>query len=118
MDVSGKLHVPPIYPRGMPPGTQWIGSWVGPRTGLYVMKKRKFCVFRESNPGSPARITSPYQPSYPGTLSRDVVLHMKMTSEASQIYDMKQNNLGLFVYSIRSDDIYSSVNQNVVHTKI
>jgi hypothetical protein len=37
------------------PGTQWIGGWVVPRTGLYTVKKRKRILpCRESNPGRPA----------------------------------------------------------------
>jgi hypothetical protein len=29
-------------PRERAPGTQWIGGWVGPRTGLNNMDKRKY----------------------------------------------------------------------------
>jgi hypothetical protein len=33
----------PLYPRGPPPPTtHWIGGWVGPRTGLDGMEKKKF----------------------------------------------------------------------------
>jgi len=32
MDLSGHLHVP----AALPPGTRWIGGWVGPRSGLDV----------------------------------------------------------------------------------
>jgi hypothetical protein len=31
----------PLYPQGRAPGTHWIGGWVGPRTVLDVMVKRK-----------------------------------------------------------------------------
>jgi hypothetical protein len=36
MGVSGQRHAPAaLYPRGKdPPGTHWIGGWVGPRAGL------------------------------------------------------------------------------------
>jgi hypothetical protein len=36
------------------PGTQWVGSWVGPRTGLDVVAKSS-CLCRRSNHGPPAR---------------------------------------------------------------
>jgi hypothetical protein len=32
----------PPYPRESAPGTHWIGGWVGPRTALDDVKKRKF----------------------------------------------------------------------------
>jgi hypothetical protein len=46
----------PLYPQGKdPPGTHWIGGWVGPRGGLETEAKRKiFCSCRESKPGCPA----------------------------------------------------------------
>jgi hypothetical protein len=31
----------PFYPWGRSPGTHWIGGWVGPRTGLDDMERRK-----------------------------------------------------------------------------
>jgi hypothetical protein len=37
------------------PGTYWIGGWLGRRTGLNAVAKRKIpCPCRESNPGHPA----------------------------------------------------------------
>jgi hypothetical protein len=44
-----------ITPRERAPGTQWIGGWVGPRTGLEVVEKRNIFPCRQSNPGRPAR---------------------------------------------------------------
>jgi hypothetical protein len=47
MEVSGQLHAPVSLPPGKePPGTHWIGGWVGPRSGLeagviYVMYEGK-----------------------------------------------------------------------------
>jgi hypothetical protein len=32
----------PLYPGKRVPGTHWIGCWMGPRTGLDDMEKRKF----------------------------------------------------------------------------
>jgi hypothetical protein len=38
------------------PGTYWIGGWVGLTTGQDAVAKRKYpCIYRESNPGRPAR---------------------------------------------------------------
>jgi hypothetical protein len=52
MEVSGQLHIPvALPPRERVPGTHWIGSWVGPRTILDVVVKRKIPSPRwESNP--------------------------------------------------------------------
>jgi hypothetical protein len=42
MEVSGQLHNPAASPpRKQPPGTHWIGSWVGPRAGLDMVVKSK-----------------------------------------------------------------------------
>jgi hypothetical protein len=47
------------------PGTHWMGGWVGPRTGLDVVEKRKVALLcRESNPGRPARSLSLYRLSH------------------------------------------------------
>jgi hypothetical protein len=36
---------------GMNPGTNWLADWVGPRTGLEALWKRKFsCILWNSNP--------------------------------------------------------------------
>jgi hypothetical protein len=37
MEVSDQLHA-----RGKEPSTHWIGGWVGPRTDLDAVEKRKF----------------------------------------------------------------------------
>jgi len=38
--VSGQLHAPvALPPKKEPPGTHWIGGWVGPRADLKVMGK-------------------------------------------------------------------------------
>jgi hypothetical protein len=44
MEVNGQLHTPAALPPGKdPPGTRWIGGWVGPRVVLEaVVKKKKF----------------------------------------------------------------------------
>jgi hypothetical protein len=42
MEVSGQLHAATALPPGKyPPGTQWIGGWLGHRVGLNAMEKRK-----------------------------------------------------------------------------
>jgi hypothetical protein len=41
-------------PREIAPGTHWIGGWVGPRTILEAVVKRKIpSLHRESNPRTP-----------------------------------------------------------------
>jgi hypothetical protein len=43
MEVSGQLHASCRFtPRERGPGTNWIGGWVGPRTDLDDVEKRKF----------------------------------------------------------------------------
>jgi hypothetical protein len=51
MEVSGQLHAPAVLPPGKePPDTNWIGGWVGPRTVLEAVVKRKILSPRlESN---------------------------------------------------------------------
>jgi hypothetical protein len=42
MEVSGQLHAPAALPPGKgPPGTRWMGGWVGPRAGLDAVENRK-----------------------------------------------------------------------------
>jgi hypothetical protein len=42
MEVNGQLHTPAILPpEKKPPGTHWIGGWVGHRAVLDVVVKRK-----------------------------------------------------------------------------
>jgi hypothetical protein len=42
MEVSGQFHAPDALPPGKePPGTQWIGGWLGPRSGLDEVERRK-----------------------------------------------------------------------------
>jgi hypothetical protein len=50
MEVSDQLHVPTALPPGeIPPGTHWIGGWVG------AVEKRKILHYREWNLGRSAR---------------------------------------------------------------
>jgi hypothetical protein len=52
MEVNGQLHAS----AALPPGTHWIGGWVGLWAGQGAVWKRTiFCPCRESNPGRPAR---------------------------------------------------------------
>jgi hypothetical protein len=42
MEVNGQLRAPAALPSGKdPPGTHWIGDWVGPRAVLDAVVKRK-----------------------------------------------------------------------------
>jgi hypothetical protein len=55
--------------RPPPPGTHWIGGWVGPRIGLDDVEKRETLPLPglELRPlGRPARRQSLYRLSYPG----------------------------------------------------
>jgi hypothetical protein len=71
MEVSGHLQASAaLPPEEEPPGTHWIGCWVGPRAGLDAVKKRKTLHCREWNPGRPARSQSLYRLSYPGSYSK------------------------------------------------
>jgi hypothetical protein len=59
----------PLYPWGAP-GTHWRGCWVGPRTGLHDVEKRKFLTLPglELRPlGRPARSQSLYRLRYSGS---------------------------------------------------
>jgi hypothetical protein len=55
MEVSGQLHAPAALPPGKePPGTHWIGGWVGPGAVLDAVVKRKIpSPRRETNPRTP-----------------------------------------------------------------
>jgi hypothetical protein len=56
-------------PREKFPGTHWIGDWVGPRTGLHDMEKRKFLTLAGlelRSLGRPARSQLLYRLRYPG----------------------------------------------------
>jgi hypothetical protein len=61
-----------LYPRGnSPPGTHWIGGWVGPTTCLGDVKRRKFLILPELELrplGPPARSQSLHRLRYPGSL--------------------------------------------------
>ena len=42
MAVSGQFHASAALLQGKdPPGTHAVGSWMGPRSGLGVLEKRK-----------------------------------------------------------------------------
>jgi hypothetical protein len=51
----------PLYPRERATGTNWIGGWAGPRTGLDDVKKKPR-PYRDSNSDPPAiqPVTSSY----------------------------------------------------------
>jgi hypothetical protein len=51
-DLSFTLR--PLYPQGKSPGPHWIEGWVGPRTVLDAVVKKKILSPRwESNPRTP-----------------------------------------------------------------
>jgi hypothetical protein len=64
MEVSGQLHAPATLPfRERPPGTHWIGGWVGPRVVLNAAMKTEIpSPRRESNIRTP--IVQPVAQSY------------------------------------------------------
>jgi hypothetical protein len=39
----------PFAPGGRTPYTHWIGCWMGPRTDLDDVKKKKLCPYRDMN---------------------------------------------------------------------
>jgi hypothetical protein len=44
MELSGQLHARTALPPGKePPGTHWIGGWVGPLVARDAVEKRKSC---------------------------------------------------------------------------
>jgi hypothetical protein len=73
LEVSAQLHAPATLPPGeRAPGTHWIGGWVGPRTRMDDVERRKILFL----PGQvlrrlsrPARRQSLYRLSYPGSTS-------------------------------------------------
>jgi hypothetical protein len=58
------------------PDTHWIGGWVGPRSGLNAVERRKIVHFRESNPRHPARNPSLYWLMYPTPWRREIIQHL------------------------------------------
>jgi hypothetical protein len=71
MESNGQLHAPATSSSGKePPGTHWVGGWVGPRVGVHDVEKRKFLTppgLELRLLGSPARSQSLNQLSYPGS---------------------------------------------------
>jgi hypothetical protein len=65
------LHPDRFTPGERAPVTHWIGGWVGPRTGLDDLEKRKFLTLPGLEPltlGRPARSQSLYRLRYPCSL--------------------------------------------------
>jgi len=54
MEVSCWIHALADLPPGKNPSTQWIGGWVGLRTGLDAVAKRKNRVIAPAEPRSPS----------------------------------------------------------------
>jgi hypothetical protein len=72
--VNGQLHVPADLPPGKdPPGTLWIGGWVGPRTGMDYVERREILPLTGLELrafSSPVRSQSLYRLSYSGSLDQ------------------------------------------------
>jgi hypothetical protein len=64
--MSGQLHAPAL-------GTRWIGGWVGPRTGLDDVEKRKFLPLPGLELRPLGRSQQLYRLSYPGSEYFDVL---------------------------------------------
>jgi hypothetical protein len=60
----------PLYPRGKSLGTHWVEGWVGLRTGLDAVEKRKILLRRESNAGRPTRSVLCRLPAKDGILAK------------------------------------------------
>jgi hypothetical protein len=67
-------------------GTHWIGGWVGPRTGLDVVEKRKSCPCLDSNPDRPAHSLSLYRLSYPDSSCIIIHVHFMLPSISSRLW--------------------------------
>jgi hypothetical protein len=82
--VSGQLHTPAVLtPEERAPGIHWIGSWVGPRTGLNDMERRKILPRdSHSDPSAVQPVASRlHQLRYPGSfffLSSIIILSGKV----------------------------------------
>jgi hypothetical protein len=63
MKVGGQCHIPASLTPGRRSGTYCIGSWVGPRAGLYGCGKYR--PHWDSIPGRPIRSESLYQLCHP-----------------------------------------------------
>jgi hypothetical protein len=78
----------PLYP-----GTQWIGGWMGPRTGLDYVKWRTISFpCWESNPGRPGRSPSLY--GFPTPICEDKTLRaipFKKYSHNRDIFFFQRN---------------------------
>jgi hypothetical protein len=70
MKMNGQLHDPVAFtPRERASGIHWIGGWVGPRTGLDTVVKRKIpSPCWDSNHRSSIPQSSAITLSYPGSL--------------------------------------------------
>ena len=53
MNVSGQLHAPATLPLGKSLGSHLMEGWVGPRTSLDILARRKIsCPYWDSNQDS------------------------------------------------------------------
>jgi hypothetical protein len=65
-------------PRGNSPGTHWIGGWVGSRTGLVDVEKRRFSIplgLELQSLCRPTRSQSLYGLRYPGSTFHKYITH-------------------------------------------
>jgi hypothetical protein len=109
MEVSGQLHTPATLPPGKePPGTHWIGGWVGPRAVLDAVVKRKIpSPRRESNPRTP--IVQPVTQSYTDwaitdlkSYSHSFVIYKPLAENATdlstRVFLVKMNSVSLVIH--------------------
>jgi hypothetical protein len=94
MEVSGQLHAPAIYPREKNTGSFCIGCWVGPRTDLDDVKKRKIFSLQGleiRHLGLPARSQSLYRFDIPAPFYLISSINYDLISEYSLNTKLKYN---------------------------
>jgi hypothetical protein len=85
-------------------GTHWIGGWVGPRTGLNDVKKKKTCLSRESKcePSAAQPVANRYTDCVKfdaitvGTTKNKIFWHMMQCSlvDRNKLSSLKKEALG------------------------
>jgi hypothetical protein len=80
---SASLPGRALPPEKGPPGTHWIGDWVGSRAGMDVGARRKILYrCRGSNPDRPARSQTLYCLSYRGSWRRlGLIIKLHLTQQ-------------------------------------
>jgi hypothetical protein len=91
MEESGQLHAPAALPPGKEPspGIHWVGGLVGPRAGLNTMEKRKILTLAGIDPCGPARSTSLYELSYPGSSTNITTDQKRLKYHLALLYNFQ-----------------------------